>query len=150
MKFVDYYSVLELNRNASQSLVDNVYKILAKQYHPDLNDGTEEHMKLINEAYGVLGNEVTRNEYNKLYDSLRVKNDSNYKKSTMKKNGKKLNWWLPIVVILLVGIFIQSIERSNIEKKQLKEQIRYQEIKQHKCSNVCPLGYCPFYEEIYK
>lgn len=35
----DYYQILELNKNASESEIKKSYYKLAKQYHPDVNKG---------------------------------------------------------------------------------------------------------------
>lgn len=125
-KFIDYYEILEVNRNASQNTINKIYKILAKQYHPDLNNGISEHMKLINEAYETLGNETKREAYNKLYDlkkdlykkeqyedrntsSYNSYKDSNYSCNTI-KNHKKIDkitishiYQLILLVILIVS-----------------------------------------------
>ena len=37
--FVNYYQVLKIGSKASQEEVKSAYKSLAKQYHPDLNQG---------------------------------------------------------------------------------------------------------------
>lgn len=39
---------------------------MVKQFHPDLDKNNEELFKKINEAYEILGNESTRNEYNEM------------------------------------------------------------------------------------
>ena len=61
----DYYATLGVSRNASQDEIKRAYKELAKKYHPDLNKskGSEEKFKELNEAYSVLGNEKSRQQY---------------------------------------------------------------------------------------
>ena len=61
----DYYSTLGVSRNASQEEIKRSYKELAKKYHPDLNKskGAEEKFKEINEAYRILGDEKSRQQY---------------------------------------------------------------------------------------
>lgn len=55
----DYYSILGVDRNASQSDVKKAYFKKAKEFHPDVNksDGAKEKFAEINEAYEVLGDE---------------------------------------------------------------------------------------------
>ena len=69
-KFVDYYKVLQVDRHASDKIIQTIYRALAKQYHPDTNPGDPmlEKMQEVNAAYAILGNEDKRREYNKQYD----------------------------------------------------------------------------------
>ncbi len=64
----NYYDELEVNKNASKEVIEKVYKVLAKKYHPDMNQGdakqdAEEKFKKISEAYEVLSNEEKRKKY---------------------------------------------------------------------------------------
>lgn len=64
----NYYDILQINKNASQEIIEKAYKVLVKKYHPDLQeDGLkqeyEEKLKLINEAYEVLADEEKRKQY---------------------------------------------------------------------------------------
>ncbi len=58
----DYYAVLGAPEGASRSDIDKLYKRLAAHCHPD-RGGSEEEMKSLNEAYGVLKDETIRREY---------------------------------------------------------------------------------------
>ena len=49
----DYYGVLGVDKDASQVEIDRQYKREAAKHHPD-RGGSEERMKSLNEAYGVL------------------------------------------------------------------------------------------------
>ena len=64
----NYYEILEVNKNASQEIIEKAYKTLIKKYHPDLQPPElkpkyEEKIKLINEAFEVLSNEQKRKEF---------------------------------------------------------------------------------------
>lgn len=66
-KFVDYYKVLQVHQEADHRMIENAYRCLSKQYHPDVNKelNAKEHMTEINLAYAVLGNEKKRQAYHR-------------------------------------------------------------------------------------
>ncbi len=68
MKYRDYYEILGVKRDASESEIKSAYRKLARKYHPDVNKTkeAEDKFKEINEAYEVLGDSQKR----KRYDSL--------------------------------------------------------------------------------
>ena len=62
----DYYEVLGISRDASDSEIKKAYRKLAKKYHPDLcpNDKeAEKKFKEVSEAYEVLGDSKKRAQY---------------------------------------------------------------------------------------
>ncbi|KAK2716506.1 dnaJ homolog subfamily B member 6-B-like [Artemia franciscana] len=63
----DYYTILKLNRNASQADIRKAYRRLALRWHPDKNPDNQEEaairFKDISEAYEVLINEEKRRVY---------------------------------------------------------------------------------------
>src|SRR5687768_16639969 len=66
MEFVDYYSILGLDKNASQDDVKKAYRKLARKYHPDLNpndSAANKKFQQINEANEVLGDPEKRKKY---------------------------------------------------------------------------------------
>ncbi|TYQ12798.1 UNVERIFIED_CONTAM: curved DNA-binding protein [Acetivibrio alkalicellulosi] len=66
MEYKDYYSVLGVDKNASQEDIKKTYRKLAKKYHPDINKNdkdSEKKFKDVNEAYEVLGDEEKRKKY---------------------------------------------------------------------------------------
>ena len=58
----DYYGVLGVDKEASQIDIERQYKREASKHHPD-RGGSEERMKSLNEAYGVLKDETMRDSY---------------------------------------------------------------------------------------
>jgi hypothetical protein len=58
----DYYAVLGVDKDASQVDIDRNYKRQASKHHPD-RGGSEERMKSLNEAYGVLKDRNSRHAY---------------------------------------------------------------------------------------
>ena len=64
----DYYSILGLDRDATQEEIKKVYRRLALEYHPDRNPKdkeAEEMFKEIGEAYAVLGDQEKRKMYDR-------------------------------------------------------------------------------------
>ncbi|EXG83282.1 DnaJ domain-containing protein [Saccharibacillus sacchari] len=61
----NYYDVLGVDANASQSEIKKAYQKLAKQWHPDVNkaEGAEARFKEIAAAYEILGSEEKRGDY---------------------------------------------------------------------------------------
>lgn len=64
----DYYEVLGVDKNASDSDIKKAFRKEAKKYHPDLNPGNaeaEQKFKEINEAYEVLSDAQKRQNYDR-------------------------------------------------------------------------------------
>ena len=61
----NYYDVLEVAKNASQTEIKKAFKKKAKQYHPDISkeEKAEEKFKEVQEAYAVLGDETKKEQY---------------------------------------------------------------------------------------
>ena len=62
----DYYSVLGVDRRATDDDIRRAYRRLARQHHPDVNKGnraSEQRFKAVNEAYHVLGDAGRRRDY---------------------------------------------------------------------------------------
>jgi curved DNA-binding protein len=68
MEFIDYYKILEINKNASEEDIKKSYRKLARKYHPDLNPNdkiAEQKFKEINEANEVLSHAENRKKYDR-------------------------------------------------------------------------------------
>ncbi|MBS7564462.1 J domain-containing protein [Mucilaginibacter sp. Bleaf8] len=66
MAFVDYYKILEVDKNATEKDIKNAYRKLARKYHPDLNPNDPEanrKFQEINEANEVLTDPEKRKKY---------------------------------------------------------------------------------------
>jgi molecular chaperone DnaJ len=61
----DYYTVLGVDRNASDAEIKRAFRRLAQRWHPDVNTepGADERFKEINEAYQVLSDPQRRQTY---------------------------------------------------------------------------------------
>ena len=82
----NYYEILQVSHNASKEVIEKAYKVLAKKYHPDLQNTysaktyAENKLKEINEAYRILSNDFLREQY-----------DFEFKKQNMDSNTSKFN-----------------------------------------------------------
>ncbi len=62
---LDYYQLLKIDPAATFDQIHKAYRMLAMQYHPDRNSGSDacSMMMAINEAYSVLGDPSRRRAY---------------------------------------------------------------------------------------
>ena len=90
----DYYTILEVTKNATAEEIKASFRKLARKYHPDVNPGnktSEEKFKSINEAYNILSDETRRADYNRLkfnkkrYDSFSFHPQNNEQKRNFSK-----------------------------------------------------------------
>jgi hypothetical protein len=54
------YEVLGVQPNASESEIRRAYVALARRFHPDVHPGGEDRMRLVNQAWAVLGDRERR------------------------------------------------------------------------------------------
>jgi molecular chaperone DnaJ len=70
VSYKDYYAVLGVPKNASESEIKDAYRKLARTWHPDANPdnpkAAEEKFKELQEAYEVLGDREKRRKYDAL------------------------------------------------------------------------------------
>lgn len=111
MKYKNYYKILELKSDrVSDEEIKNAYRRLAKKYHPDINPGDEaasEKFKLVNEAYQVLGSEVSKKKYDRIHNIYRVKD-------TIEDTKEKINFG---GMSDMIGMVFGKKEQSNFENK---------------------------------
>ena len=73
----NYYEILDVDRHASQEVIEKAYRALAKKYHPALQQGAKqqeyaEKMKIINQAYDVLSDDIKRQQYDQQLESEEI------------------------------------------------------------------------------
>ena len=92
--FIDYYSTLLISQSASQDEIKLAFRNLAKKLHPDKNKAPDanERFRKIFEAYEILRDVRTRNEYDKAYNNYFSKHETafseNFTKQAADKNTK--------------------------------------------------------------
>ncbi len=106
----DYYVVLGVDKDASQAEIDRQYKREASRHHPD-RGGSEERMKSLNEAYGVLKDKNLRGSY----DEVRPRNGraQNFTPVTMPtaQDVGVMGHCLSALLCLIAGIFLLLLVR---------------------------------------
>lgn len=67
--FKDYYKVLEISNQSTESDIKSAYRRLSKRWHPDKNIDTNtiSIMQDINEAYSILNDRIKRTRYDEEY-----------------------------------------------------------------------------------
>lgn len=105
----DYYAVIGADESTSQHDLERIYKRKAAQLHPD-RGGSEEEMKSLNEAYGVLKDETRRREY----DGRRNKPSAATFKRPSAPAAKDIGLFghfLSAFFCLLIGLFLLILVR---------------------------------------
>ena len=141
----NYYEILEVDKNASEEVIEKAYKTLAKKYHPDLqnNSNSQNKMQQINEAYEILSNDFKRREfdeklqkqsvsveeYNKIIqENNRLKQD--LQKATSSNNEINSN---PIDSLQFARRYYSKIKRASqqpqIQYNRKKINISFEKIK---------------------
>lgn len=73
---MSYYDVLKVSKTANEKEIKKAYKLLVKQYHPDIYEGSKEYaenkIKEINEAYDVLSNKDSRKKYDESLHEINI------------------------------------------------------------------------------
>lgn len=71
-KLKNYYTILEVSREATEGDIKSSYRRLVKIWHPDRNPSPEAQVKirLITEAFEILKDPNKRGVYNRLYDEV--------------------------------------------------------------------------------
>ena len=94
--FVDYYKILEIEKNSTQQEIKTAFRKQAIKWHPDKNSDIDvnEKMQLINEAYLILKDEEARYhydiEYAKFYNFYNSRKEQNSNAHFSKKEKQKV------------------------------------------------------------
>lgn len=107
----DFYRELNVDEDATYDGIKRSYRELAKRYHPDVSGGDEERFKDITEAYKVLYDSTSREDYDAALKDFRDETGalSSYLTREYEIEGKNLD-----VVIK------ELIKQANLTKIKLK------------------------------
>lgn len=136
----DLYSILHLNRNASQDDIKKAYKQLALQHHPDKKGGDDIEFKKINEAYQILSDPDKRKMYDVRYEDnvnldilynfatvlmgiVQEKLNEKLHSSTTQKKNNDNNYIVPPIV-LKVNVDLDDIYHAKVKKIIVKVKRR--------------------------
>lgn len=94
-RFIDYYRVLQVRRDAEPEVIERAYKALSLKYHPDVASPSQRQaatrrMQIINEAYRTLKDPVRRTRYD----------------ATLPPEGMQRTAWDEFWAKGLVGLFL--------------------------------------------
>lgn len=63
----NFYKILELDKNASETDIKKNYRKLSKKHHPDVNkEGSDDEFKKISSAYEILSDKNKKSEYDRM------------------------------------------------------------------------------------
>ena len=93
MDYKDYYKIMGVDKKATAKEIKQVYRKLARKYHPDINPGNKEaeaKFKEINEANEVLGDEGKRKKYDEL--GANWKHYEQWQQAGGEASGQPFDW----------------------------------------------------------
>ncbi len=71
----DYYKILEIHPKARKEIIRQAYRTLAKIFHPDNENGSQQKMQEINQAYETLLDDGKRKLYDSEYPGIEQSNE---------------------------------------------------------------------------
>ena len=128
----DYYKVLGIDRNAGEKEVRAAFRKLARQYHPDVNQGepgADERFKEINEAHEVLSNPESRRLYDRYGERWRDVQRAKFSIDMLIAAAAPTNslWGNPAALKEMAARFLEAQDRglwrprANSARMRLKE-----------------------------
>ena len=73
-RFVDYYEILQVSPNADNEMIERIYRLFAKRYHPDSSiNGDAEKFNMVTEAYRLLSDPEERAAFDVKYEEEKIR-----------------------------------------------------------------------------
>jgi curved DNA-binding protein CbpA len=116
----DYYKILQIDPEASLEVMNNAYRALVRQYHPDLyhsqrKTAMHERMQQINEAYQVLSNATTRAEYDRKYRREGATPNTDLSTPTLRQTLKRMLLWSAASYIVMRFVFAPFLSNPGVK-----------------------------------
>lgn len=136
---MNYYKILEVDKDASPEVIEKAYKALVKKYHPDLQESNmrqnaEERIKLINEAYEVLSNPISKAKYDETLSKTELSEEDFDRLSKENKNLhdeiNNLKYHSNVNYNNTQQNSYQQVDLQNEYEKQLKYENELQQARQ--------------------
>ena len=136
---MNYYKILEVDKDASPEVIEKAYKALVKKYHPDLQESNmrqnaEERIKLINEAYEVLSNPISKAKYDETLSKTELSEEDFNRLSKENKNLhdeiNNLKYHSNVNYNNTQQNSYQQVDLQNEHEKQLKYENELQQARQ--------------------
>lgn len=122
-----HYDILEVSKYASDEVIKRAYKVLAKKYHPDLQEESkkqeaEEMMKKINESYAILTDPIKKEKYDKSLEFFEEKQNFNKTNSNNSTKTNNSNEATKYNVVTTNPSYEEMLYRQELEKQVIKSQ----------------------------
>lgn len=110
----NYYKILQIDENASESEIKKAFRRLSFKYHPDKNPNEEEKFKQINQAYEVLKDPTKKAQYD---FELTLRNPNRYSQHPLHEDFAHMGMGMSGAV---GGGLFDSIFENIVNMKQSK------------------------------
>lgn len=125
----NYYEILEVSNKASLDIIQKVFKLQVKKYHPDVvsddkKNLAESKIKELNEAYEILSDKNKRAEYDELLKTKNYEDNFSQKEKVFKEQieylKKQLEKKEQIIEHFLGGLDLSEYDDSSNEDIETK------------------------------
>lgn len=114
----NYYDILTVHQSSTDQEIKKAYRSLAKEWHPDVNNGPDAHMRFveISEAYQILINPQTRQEYDRIIFNNNTNTQSQYDFSNAQRTAREKGEYYSSISLerVLEEIFKSVVELGKI------------------------------------
>lgn len=127
MSITTYYDTLNVSRNASEKEIKKQYRILAKQFHPDINPSAINVFKEIVEAYDVLSSSKKRKEYDLLVKKAELEEHNQltlYKENTVYNQATQSSYDRSIENIEKLNTLVCN-EIEKLKTEEIVDKLNY-------------------------